>query len=220
MSLAPKYFGLQLGRYGATDPKHTLELCTLSALNELLTDLDYVCPFSAKLFGTFYGSVVGVIENSYASKLRVIFRPQVQPWHPSSTLTQEAALAVLRLAPEKFWDFSAALFKEQTGYFDENAVNETRNQTYQRLAKLAAGVAGVDESKVYELLKISDKPGPDGSLNSGNAVTDDIKFLTKSNRIIGVHVTPTVFFNGIEERSISSSFTAQQWEEWLKKNIV
>lgn len=54
--------------------------------------------------------------------------------------------------------------------------------------------------------------------------------------MIGVHVTPTVFFNvsdpcvvsngqvdfeqGIEEKSISSSFTSDQWKEWLQKNVV
>jgi len=33
-------------------------------------------------------------------------------------------------------------------------------------------------------------------------------------------VTPTVLFNGIEEGSISSSFTGEQWKEWLDKNII
>ena len=73
-------------------------------------------------------------------------------------------------------------------------MNETRNNTYSRLSKLAGGV-GLDEKKIYSLLEISDKPGPDGSLNSGNQVTNDIKLLTKANRLTGVHVTPTVLFN-------------------------
>ena len=50
-----------------------------------------------------------------------------------------------------------------------NVVNEKRNDTYKRLAKIAGSV-GIDEGKFYELLEISDKPGPDGSLNSGNKV--------------------------------------------------
>lgn len=45
----------------------------------------------------------------YEGKVKVIFRPQVQPWHSSSTLTHEAALAVLKAAPEKFWEFSLAV---------------------------------------------------------------------------------------------------------------
>jgi protein-disulfide isomerase len=147
-----------------------------------------------------------------------IFRQQIQPWHPSSTLTHEAALAVLRVAPDKFYDFSAALFEQQKDFFDVSVVNETRNATYARLAKIAAGV-GVDEKEVYGLLEIADKPGEDGSLNSGNGVTADVKVMVKMNRMAGVHVTPTVVVDGVVNGEISSGWTEGQWEEWLEKNI-
>lgn len=49
---------------------------------------------------------------------------------------------------------------------------------------------------------------------------DDIRLIVKANRLTGVHITPTVLFNGIVETGISSSFTKDQWEEWLQKNIV
>lgn len=35
----------------------------------------------------------------------------------------------------------------------------------------------------------------------------------KMNRMQGVHVTPTVVFNGVVENSVSSGWTAEQWEE-------
>ena len=81
-----------------------------------------------------------------------------------------------------------------------NVVNETRNQTYGRLAKLAAGV-GLEEKAIYKLLEISDKPGADGSLNTGNDVTNDLKLLIKAGRLASIHVSPTVLFNvsNIEE---------------------
>lgn len=85
---------------------------------------------------------------------------------------------MLKSNPEKFWDFSKALFDKQTEYFDVNVVNESRNKTYERLAKLASEV-GIDEKKIYSLLEISNKPDADGGLNSGNKVTDDIKLLVK-----------------------------------------
>lgn len=117
-------------------------------------------------------------KGPYANKVQVIFRQHVQPWHPSSTLTHEAALAVLKLAPHKFWDFSKTLFSQQTAFFDENVVFETRNDTYSRLAGLGSSV-GVDKGKMYELLQIGDKPGPNGELNRGNGVTDDFKLMVK-----------------------------------------
>lgn len=60
-----------------------------------------------------------------------------------------------------------------------NVVNETRNQTYRRLAKLAGTVEGVEEERVYGLLEVGDQPGEDGGLNVGNGVTDDVKLMVK-----------------------------------------
>lgn len=156
--------------------------------------------------------------STYGTSLVTIFRQQIQPWHPSSTLVHEAAYAVQRVDAGKFYDFSEKLFEQQKDFFDVSLVNETRNQTYRRLAKIAASV-GVDEGKVYGLLEISDKPGEDGSLNSGNGVTDDVKVQVKANRMTGVHVTPTVVFDGVVRNEISSSWTVEQWEEWLAKNV-
>ena len=134
--------------------------------------------YSAKMFKTVHSSVFPVVKRIYAAKVQFILRQQIQPWHPSSTLVHEAATAVLRLAPDKFYEYSAVLFDQQKEYFDVRVVNETRNDTYKRLAKLAGGV-GIDGEKVYEMLKISDKPGEDGGLNSGNQVTNDVKLMVK-----------------------------------------
>lgn len=128
------------------------------------------------MFKTFYAGGPTAAQQ-YSSRLQVIFRQLIQPWHPSSTLTHEAGAAVLRLAPEKFWEFSAALFKHQTEFFDVSVVNETRNKTYERLAKIAGSV-GVDEKKFLGLLMIPETSSPD-QLNIGNQVTDDIKWMTK-----------------------------------------
>lgn len=86
-----------------------------------------------------------------------------------------------------------ALFKEAKSFYDVNIVNETRNDSYKRLAKIGASV-GVNESELLRLLWINDKPAEDGALNTGNGVTNDLKVLVKMNRMQGVHVTPTVVF--------------------------
>ncbi len=73
---------------------------------------------------------------------------------------------------------------------------------------------------MLKLLWISDKPDKDGSLNTGNGVTNELKVLVKMNRMQGIHVTPTVVFDGVVENGISSSFTGEQWEDWLEKNVA
>ncbi|KAK6368198.1 hypothetical protein LTS17_009939 [Exophiala oligosperma] len=212
MALPPKFSGQLLASAAShgIEAKHTIEIY-----------LDYVCPFSAKIFKTFYNEVIPIIRTKYTNPgVRVIFRQQIQPWHPSSTLVHEAGAAVLQTAPKSFWAFSEKLFQQQTDYFDVNVVNEVRNDTYRRLAKLAGTVDGVDEKTILDLLLVPVKPDDDGGLNIGNKVTNDVKLMVKANRLTGVHVTPTVLFNGVEERSISSGWTVGQWEEWLKKNAT
>lgn len=100
MALAPKFAGQRflggVSTAGTTAPAvHTLELY-----------LDYVCPFSAKMFNTVYDSVFPLLQEKYAGKVQILFRQQIQPWHPSSTLVHEAGVAVLKLQPTRFWDFS------------------------------------------------------------------------------------------------------------------
>ena len=217
MALPPKFAGHKLefaappapAANGVPHATHTMELY-----------LDYCCPFCAKIMRTLNNIVFPMIKENpaWASGLSVIFRQQVQPWHPSSTLMHEAGLAVLRIAPEKFWEFSNALFAHQKEFFDVPTVNETRNQTYKRLA-LVAAEAGVDGDEVYKLLEVSDKPGANGELNDGNAVTNDLKVVTKMNRLIGVHVTPTVVFDGVVQ-DVSSGWTGDQWKEYLTKMVV
>lgn len=87
-------------------------------------------------------------------------------------------MAVLKIAPEKFWDFSAALFKSQTEFFDAYTANETRNKTYQRLAKVAGSV-GVNENQVLGLLKVNENTADQSQLNNGNQVTNEIKQMVK-----------------------------------------
>jgi len=208
MALAPKFAGYRFPPAVSTQSVHTIELY-----------LDYVCPFSAKMFKTLYTQVLPKIEKStFSNKVQFVFRPQIQPWHPSSTLVHEAGVAVQRLDPAKFWPFSAALFNDQKSYYDVSVVNETRNNTYKRLAKLAASV-GVDEDKFLDLVLVPEHADAEGGLNLGNKVTNDLKVHLKIARSVGVHVSPTVYVDGVVENSISSSFSGEQWEEFLSKTV-
>ena len=218
MALPPKFAGQRLA---FAPPAQPATAGVPAATHTLEVYVDYCCPFSAKIMRALQDVVFPMVRASadgWAPRLTVILRQQVQPWHPSSTLMHEAGLAVLRLAPARFWDFSRLLFDAQAEYFDVSVVNEVRNDTYRRLAKLAAK-AGVDEAAVYGLLEVPDKPSEDGSLNIGNKVTRDLALMTRMSRLTGVHVTPTVLFNGVVQ-GIESSWTGDQWKEWLTNNVV
>lgn len=82
----------------------------------------------------------------------MIFRHQIQPWHPSSTLVHEAALAVGLIAPEGFWDYSKALFDCQETYFDV-----CENRKFRKLLTLFSLEWGADGLMLGKLGKLNKK---------------------------------------------------------------
>jgi len=174
--------------------------------------VDYVCPYSARLYKRFTQEVWPWLEQTYPEKVTFILRHQVQPWHPSSTLTHEAVLAVERLNSEQFYSFSTILFEKQRDFFDESVVNQTRNQTYQKLLALAP--VSLSDSSLQLLTVPTGEPH-----NAGNQVTNDLKWHVKFARQRSVHVSPTVFWDGVAENVVSSGWEVAQWQEWLKEKL-
>ncbi|TCD67508.1 hypothetical protein EIP91_012313 [Steccherinum ochraceum] len=213
---------------GNPDAPHTLDIF-----------LDYVCPFSAKI-ALIIDSVLRPAfapGGKYAGKVKVIFRQQVQPWHGSSTFVHEAGLAVARVAPDRFWDFSLALFEGQGEFFDIPTSNLTPTQIREKLADLAGTVIGPDKvAAVKDLL--TNKTSPNGGVD----VTNDLKYtsayflsllltnietdagnvahIVKFSRQNSIHVSPTVLWDGLVASEISSSWGEKEWEEFLVNKIL
>jgi protein-disulfide isomerase len=102
----------------------------------------------------------------------------------------EAALAVKAVQPDAFWQYCEAVWDAREAEFiDDVTVDLTRNQIYDKLADIAAGV-GADRAAVREKLNLKAKG------NMGTWVTQDLKYAIQHHRKRGVHVTPTVFVNG------------------------
>ncbi|KAJ7098604.1 hypothetical protein B0H15DRAFT_1005059 [Mycena belliarum] len=204
MALQPTLRSLIIA--GTHDAPHTLEIF-----------LDYVCPFSAKISLVIDSVLLPLLGpgGKYHGKVKAIFRPQVQPWHASSTLVHEAGLAVARASPDSFWSFSLALFKHQDEYFDIPTSTLTPLQIREKLAALAAEVipAGATGSFADLLLLKS-------SANGGNAVTDDLKYTIKFSRQNGIHVSPTVLWDGLIANEISSSWGKKEWTDFLAAKVV
>ncbi|KAL1925319.1 uncharacterized protein VTP21DRAFT_202 [Calcarisporiella thermophila] len=201
MALAPQFAGHTLGSANAA---HTIEAY-----------LDFVCPFSAKFFTKFYDEVLPYLEKEHHGKVKFVFRQQVQPWHPNSTLVHEAAIAVERIDPSKFIPFARALFQRQREYFDEATYFQSRHEIYGRLADLAASV-GVSGETFLGLVSV-----PTGEpRNIGNKITADLKLQIRLGRQNGIHVSPTVLWDGIRDDSVSSSWEIYQWKEWLRNKIT
>ena len=99
---------------------------------------------------------------------------------------------------------------KQVEFFDSEVYEKGRKELYGQLLKECAWLQDGDKDKIMEFLGIEA-----GSGNSGNKATGLLKFCCKYHRIRAVHVTPTVFVNGIEASDISSGWTVEQWGEKL-----
>ncbi|KAF8076757.1 hypothetical protein FPV67DRAFT_1618668 [Lyophyllum atratum] len=203
MALQPSLRPLVIA--GPFDAPHTLDIF-----------LDYVCPFSAKMALAVNDVLKPLFaqDGKYNGKVKAIIRLQVQPWHVSSTLTHESALAVARVSPEKFWPYSLLLFKKQAGYFDIATSTLTPLQIRESLAQLAAQVIApevIDEFK--ELLRLKSSP------NGGNAVTEDLKYTVKFSRQNSIHVSPTVLWDGLVASEVSSSWGDKEWNAFLAEKV-
>ncbi|KAF8632314.1 hypothetical protein AX15_001937 [Amanita polypyramis BW_CC] len=204
MALKPDLYPLNIA--GTSSSPHTLDVF-----------LDYVCPYSAKLFRTIDSVVKPLVEEGgkYHGKVKVIFRPQVQPWHATSTYTHEAGIAAIAASPENFYKFALLLFKRQEEFFDIPVLNLTAIQIRAKLAEIAAEVMPEDAvTKFEDLLKNK------GSPNGGVSVTDNLKYNIKYGRQNSIHVSPTVLWDGLVAPEISSSWGEVEWTEFFAAKII
>lgn len=161
-------------------------------------------PFSAKILNNFQSQVVPLLfgeQAPFRGKVRVIVRPVPQPWHASSSLLHETALAVARLSltdrvaledPEKnaFWVFSQALMKESERWYDGPARSKNPDQVRAELATLAVNVLGEDVRKAKKESIVALDGQPLGQAvrswtrvsdegNAGSKIVPDLKYCVR-----------------------------------------
>lgn len=176
--------------------------------------VDYDCPFSAKLFLKFQNEVIPKVKQEYPNKFQFVFMNVVQPWHPNSVYMHEFALAVAKLIRESgkgnselFWQVSGCLFKNIAKMYDNANSEVSRNQIYGQLYDIVSSEVKLPFTKdeILGNVVIKQVSKEEDYSNSGNGVTNDIKYFTRYQRTVGVHMTPTVSINGIANGSIESS---------------
>jgi len=179
--------------------------------------VDYLCPFSAKIILNAVDPVIKPLVTSggkYEGKVKLILRLTPQPWHGSAMLLHEAALAVARVAPESFYQYTLVLMKKQTDFFDIPASKLTPLQIRAKLVSLASEVIGQEKAEVMaDLLTLKGTP------NGGVAVTDDLKYNIKLGRQNSIHVTPSALWDGLFQSNIGSSWGEKEWTEFFGEKV-
>mmetsp|Transcript_17218 Transcript_17218/g.47119 ORF Transcript_17218/g.47119 Transcript_17218/m.47119 type:complete len:181 (-) Transcript_17218:206-748(-) len=165
--------------------------------------LELLCPFSCRMYNTLYEGVLPALKGDPGFDF--ILHQTVQPWHSQCVPIHEAALALKQVAPEYYAEYVHALYAAYTAkaFTDEITIDKTRGQLYQEAVALLPDAV---KDKSDEIKGLLDK----------GAMVQEIKWACKFHRARGVHVTPTVFVNGIEAGAVSSGWTKEQWLDFLK----
>lgn len=176
---------------------------------------DFSCPFSAKSFLMLTKEVLPLYETKAPGKIQFLHYQYPQPWHAPGAYAAEVSLAVEAVDASKYLAVAQHFFsKQEELVFDCVTYDKTRSQIYEMLADAAQAVSGVDKAAVLEKVKYLGS-----SPNAGNEMGQMVKWYVKFGRKNGIHVTPTVLVNGIEEGQISSGWTLEQWSEYLDAKL-
>jgi hypothetical protein len=142
------------------------------------------------------------IFKEYEGKVSFVMQNTPQPWHPQGVYLHEVALAVKVHQPELFAKVVRAIYEAfafgKGKFTDADTYDKSRAQIYEEALDVAAS-AGADRALIAEKVKLLTlKPAPGVEVQATTSCTQDIKWAVKRQRKMGVHVTPTVFINGLE----------------------
>jgi hypothetical protein len=204
---------------------------------------DLCCPFSKKMCQTLLpleddSGVVDQVRNDpiLSKRVEFIIHNVPQPWHPQSPMLSEALMAVSNAFPKAnvIVSFIQHTYQAWPQFTDKYTAHQSRIQIHQQCADIAVRAVAADAAQTGNtatdsmirdaiLLQLSTPllqeltdENPNGGLGS---VTQALKWTVKYHRSRGIHVTPTVFINGMEAVDVSSAWTCQAWMEKLRSMV-
>jgi len=166
--------------------------------------LDLMCPFSKKSLILLHDQLL----QKYGDKVLFTVHLFPQPWHAQGVWVLETAIAVGKIAGnDAQFSYIRKFYDHQNEFNDASVFSKSREQVYNELAQFAAKETGisVDEIKKRIIPNLPDT----------NAVIADVKAAVKYGRKRAMHVTPTVFVNGIEATDHQSSWTITEFSNML-----
>ena len=156
--------------------------------------LEPTCPFSARVFS----KLPSLIDTAGSDMVSVRIWLHSQPWHMYSGVLCRAIAAAANQDPEgsSALDVMEAIFRSRGAYeFDAHCRGPLLNTSPHQLLSRLVEESGVDFWEAFD----------DENLQTV------IKQHAKFSRQNGIHVSPTVMFNGLIVPDISSGDAVQTW---------
>ena len=176
---------------------------------------DVCCPFSKVMFNTVNNLLIPLLRDRVAAnKIAFVWQSVPQPWHAQSCLMHDVLMAAYLVDKTNISSYLRCMFAQQENFFDDATKNLSRIEIYNRLAAIG-DQCGYESKEIKAKLDMDKVEG-----NSGlGDVTQKLKWAVKYHRGRGVHVTPTVFINGLEATDVSSGSSSEDWMRMLTKML-
>lgn len=115
-------------------------------------------------------------------------------------------------------------YQIQDEWFNKEVANKTPaaiQQAYvdvmlavlDKAGRLAPGTRSSESTKFMDKLQVHDKA------NGGSTAFLDLKYLVREGRQNGIHFTPTVLLNGLEDAGVSSSWGKAEWDKFFNEKV-
>mmetsp|Transcript_5847 Transcript_5847/g.15858 ORF Transcript_5847/g.15858 Transcript_5847/m.15858 type:complete len:220 (-) Transcript_5847:346-1005(-) len=187
---------------------------------------DVACPFSKRLMLRVLDGddcVMKRIEKHATlsgGKVELVFHNVPQAWHPQSAVMHEGFFAYHLAAGSdsaKTIAYLNAFYHQQPQFEDIHTKDKSRVDIHNMCVDIAKSIESDDAviAKMKSNLSFDHLTPENGNMGLPQ-VTKALKFSIKHHRLRGVHVTPTVFINGIESTDMSSSWTVDEIIEKLE----
>ncbi|ORX33510.1 hypothetical protein BD324DRAFT_639621 [Kockovaella imperatae] len=186
------------------------------------------CPFSGKIARALSANVLPLITKGgkYEGRVSLIPRLYPQPFHYTAQFQCEALVWIGTKYPELYWDYFLQIYEHIEEFGNVPAQNMTPLQTREKLfsiaqtlleknGKLKGPASQVHASFMDSADAVKRKAGDEYA----KAVEAMLKSGVKLGRQNGIHVTPTVLFDGIRDDFVSSSWGKEEWEDYLAKKM-
>ncbi|KAA0150048.1 hypothetical protein FNF27_07847 [Cafeteria roenbergensis] len=197
----------------ATGPLGIKLLASAAPRMTIALYMDPFCPFCSREWQRLSKEVLPWLKAERAGAVDFTMYLLPQPWHPQSGMLCEGALAVQEQSEKAAVDFLDAVWDPTTRsqWGDDVTYTMSRSDVYDAMGeKIVSGLAGIDKAVWRKRLE----PLADG----GVGVTKTLKKYIKHARMTGVHVSPTCITNGLQDDSVSSSWTLDQWKTYINEN--
>lgn len=126
-----------------------------------------------------------------------------QPWHTQSAVLHRALAAVFLAKPETAWAYLDALYANADLFTDQNTDSLSADQVLEKAAMLAEKVTGIAHDGFLKLCKSPE-------------VVNELKAHARYARQNSIHVTPSLLFNGVRVVDFSSSWSLEDWTNFLQ----